>query len=208
MTVRRRPPARTRPVVRPAVRAGALLLAATAALAGCTASSGTADDFGGRGYVSGDGAVVEVPPDSRPEPVVLAGTTFDGAPVDLTALRGKVVVLNVWYSTCTPCREEADDLQAASVALKGRGVEFVGINVRDTDPGTVKAYESTYNVTYPSLRDGAKALLSFRGVVAPNAVPSTVVLDREGRVAARVSGGTTKATITGLVERVLAGSPA
>jgi peroxiredoxin len=185
-----------------------LALAVALALTGCTASADDGGFGGGPGYVDGSGVIQEVPQDQRADRIVLAGTTFDGRPVDLTAMQGKVVVLNAWYANCPPCREEADDLEAARQELRGRGVEFVGLNVRDTDPGVVKAYEEKHKVTYPSLRDGAKALLAFRGVIAPNAVPSTVVLDREGRVAARVSGATTKATIVGLVERVLAGSPA
>jgi thiol-disulfide isomerase/thioredoxin len=114
-------------------------------------------------------------------------------------------VINVWYSSCAPCRAEAPDLQAASVTLRPRGVAFVGLNVRDPDRGPALAFQRRFGIGYPSLADtGGRGLLALRGAVPPGMVPSTVVLDRQGRVAARISGGTTRATLAGVVEEVLA----
>lgn len=182
-----------------------LLAAALAggALAGCSSSSGGS---GGTNYVAGDGTITVVPAAERRQSVELRGTTLEGAPVDVASYRGKVVVLNVWGSWCPPCRKEAPDLQAASTELKAKGVEFLGINTNEKDKAQALAFQKTFGVTYPSLTDdGGAALLSLRGAVAPNAVPTTLVLDQQGRIAARISSATTKVTLVDVVEDVLAG---
>jgi thiol-disulfide isomerase/thioredoxin len=169
----------------------------TVGLAGCGGSSdGT----------TGDGTITMVPAAKRQQSVDLRGTTLEGVPLDVAAFRGKVVVINVWGSWCPPCRKEAPDLQAAYIELKAKGVEFVGIDTNDKDKAQALAFQKSFGVTYPSLADdGGGALLALRGAVAPNAVPTTVVLDPQGRIAARISSATTKATVVGLVEDVLAG---
>jgi thiol-disulfide isomerase/thioredoxin len=175
------------------------------ALAGCSSSSGaqTVTEYPG-----GDGSIIVVKPAelAKQKPVELRGTTLEGAPIDVASLRGKVVVLNVWGSWCPPCRKEAPDLQAAYVALKPKGVEFLGIDSNDKDKAQALAFQKTFGITYPSLADdGGGALLALRGAVAPNAIPTTLVLDAKGRVAARISSATTKATLVGVVEDVIAG---
>jgi thiol-disulfide isomerase/thioredoxin len=178
-----------------------LALTTAGLLGACSGSDGGVQG----GYVQGDGVVTLVAPDRRGEPVALSGSTFEGQQVDLAAMRGKPVVLNVWYATCPPCRKEAPELEAASKTLAAKGVRFLGLNTRDGDPAPVTAFQERFGVTYPSLRGGNQALLALRGAVAPNAVPTTVVLDAQGRVAGRISGGTTAGTVVGLVEDVLAG---
>jgi len=178
-------------------RAAAVSLA-VALLTGCSGFSG-----GNKGYIEGDGAVLIVPDGDRREPVALSGTTMQGRRLDLATLRGEVVVLNVWYAACEPCRREAPDLQKAATDLAPNGVRFVGLNVRDTDPETAIAFERTFSITYPSLFDAASTLTALQGAVPPKAVPSTVVLDRQGRVAARISGPTTRSTLVGIVQDVL-----
>lgn len=188
--------------------ASAALLAVAAVLAGTTLAgcSGDSANGGGTNYVAGDGTITVVPADRRQQPVDLRGTTLEGAPVDVSAFRGKVVVLNVWGSWCPPCRKEAPDLQAASVELKAKGVEFLGINVQERDKAQALAFQRTFGVTYPSLADdGGTALLALRGAVAANAIPTTLVLDPQGRIAARISSATTKVTLVGVVDDVLAG---
>ena len=197
-------PARRRPV--PAVGAPAVLavLALLTSLAACTTSSGNA--VTGQNYQAGDGSITILAPDQRKPPGELRGTTVDGRQVDLASYRGNVVVLNVWGSWCGPCQKEAPALQAASEALAPKGVRFLGINIReDGNRARAAAFERTYGITYPSLFDSTGYLLALRGVVAANAVPSTVVVDAQGRIAARISGATTKDTLIDVVDDVLSG---
>ena len=173
------------------------------AVAGCT---GSPSEASGVNYVAGDGTITLLAPDRRGQAIELRGTTLEGVPVDVSAYRGRVVVLNVWGSWCPPCRKEAPDLQAASVELKSRGVQFLGINTNEKDAAQALAFQRTFGVTFPSLADdGGAALLALRGAVAPNAVPTTLVLDPQGRIAARISSATTKVTLVDVVEDVLAG---
>jgi thiol-disulfide isomerase/thioredoxin len=177
-------------------------LAALTALAGCSTSSGNA--VTGQNYQAGDGSITILAPDQRKAPGELRGTTIDGQQVDLASYRGNVVVLNVWGSWCGPCQKEAPALQAASEALAPKGVRFLGINIReDGNKARAAAFERAYGITYPSLFDSAGYLLALRGVVAANAVPSTVVVDAQGRIAARISGATTKDTLVDLVDDVI-----
>jgi thiol-disulfide isomerase/thioredoxin len=189
---------------RGALTAGALALALTS-LAACTTSSGNA--VTGQNYQAGDGSITVLAPDQRKAPGELRGATVDGQQVDLASYRGSTVVLNVWGSWCGPCQKEAPALQAASVALAPKGVKFLGINIReDGNQARAKAFERTYGITYPSLFDSTGYLLALRGVVAANAVPSTVIVDAQGRIAARISGPTTKDTLVDLVGDVMSGA--
>jgi thiol-disulfide isomerase/thioredoxin len=115
--------------------------------------------------------------------------------------------VNVWGSWCAPCRSEAPDLVAASEELADDGVEFLGINSRDLDRAAARAFQRRFEVPYPSIYDQqGRTLLAFRGTLSPNAIPSTVVIDQEGRVAASVIGEVTRSTLVGLVEDVVRGS--
>ncbi len=186
-------------------RAGLAGLALLLALAGCgNAGAGTA--VTGQNFQAGDGTITVVAPDQRQAPGPLRGTTIDGEQVDLAQYRGKVVVLNVWGSWCAPCQKEAPALQAASEALAPRGVQFLGINTRENgNRAAAQAFERAYGITYPSLFDSADYLLALRGAVAANGIPSTIVVDAQGRIAARISGPTTETTLVDLVEDVLDG---
>lgn len=97
--------------------------------------------------------------------------------------------MNFWYAGCAPCRAEAPQLEALWEKYRDQGVGFIGVNVRD-QAGTARAFSKAYGITYPSILDvnDGNAQLAFSGTVAPNAVPTTVVLDREGRVASRILG--------------------
>nr|WP_209895767.1 TlpA disulfide reductase family protein [Brachybacterium fresconis] len=155
------------------------------------------------GYVSGDGVTTEIAPAERDEPLEFSGETFDGEDFSSADHRGELLVVNVWYASCPPCRKEAPDLQAIHEEYADQGVSFVGINVRDS-AGPAKAFEESYGITYPSLPDqDAEIMYELRGQVAPNAVPSTLVLDREGRVAARISGGIDPSTLRSMIDKVL-----
>lgn len=179
----------------------AALLASTALVA-CSNDIGSSGDSG---FVAGKGIITRLPVAERSQPGQVAGESIDGKPLSLDDYKGKTVVVNVWGSWCAPCRSEADDLTAASKELSGDGVQFLGINSRDLDRAAAQAFQRRFEVPYPSIYDQkGKTLLAFRGTLSPNAIPSTVVIDEKGRVAASVIGETTKATLVGLVQDVMA----
>jgi len=172
-------------------------------LSGCTELEGTGD----KGYITGDGQVREVAPGDRGDPVDLEGESLTGEPLDLADLRGGVAVVNVWYSTCPPCRAEQPELTSAANRTEGTA-EFVGINIREYDTAMGQAFNRTFDVPYPSIfsPDG-QSLLAFSGTLAPNSIPSTVVLDAEGRVAASIIGPLpSEQTLVTLIEDVAAES--
>jgi thiol-disulfide isomerase/thioredoxin len=187
-----------------AVRRALTVGAAAASIALVAACSSTSQEGSGTSYVAGDGTVTLVPADRRGAPVAVSGSTLEGTPIDVGTMRGKPVVLNVWGSWCPPCRKEAPGLEAAYATLKDRGVSFVGINTREDDVAQALAFQKTFRVTYPSVvDDGGRVLLSLHGAVAPSAIPTTLVLDQRGRIAARVSGAVDTTTLVGLVDDVL-----
>lgn len=170
-------------------------------LTGCSSLSGT----GEKGYLTEDGQVRTVPAAERGEPIELSGEDLDGNPLDLTDLRGQVVVVNVWGSWCAQCRTEMPDLVEAAAETEGTA-QFVGINIRDSSTAQAKSFTRKFGVTYASFYspDG-KALLPFSDTIPPRAIPSTVVLDVEGRVAAAIIGVLpSKLTLTELIEEVAA----
>ena len=124
-------------------------------------------------------------------------------PLALADYRGQVVVVNVWGSWCAPCRSEAPMLADAARDLAKQDVAFVGIDSRDPSRSAAQAFVRRFDVPYPSIYDQqGSTLLAFRGTLTPNAIPSTVILDREGRVAASVLGEITRTTLYDLVEEV------
>jgi thiol-disulfide isomerase/thioredoxin len=178
------------------------IVAAVLLLAGCTSRDGIAGEDGG-GYVSGDGTVLIVPAADRSEVPAWGGDTVDGRSVDSADLDG-VVVLNFWYAGCPPCRAEAPDLEEVFQEYGDR-VTFLGVNVRDS-AATASSFEREFGVTYDSILDVSTrdVLSAFAGQVPPSAVPTTLVLDAEGRVAARISGMLPSATTLGdLIDDVL-----
>ena len=198
----------SRPTARWAVglAAAALLLGATGCSQDPNSIAAQAKAGDRKGYVSGDGAVETIPADKRGEPVVLTGTLLDGTAWDIASTRGKVLVINVWGSWCAPCVAEAPDLQKAWEGIQADQVpaQFVGIDFRE-DPARGAAFAKKAGITYPSLTDeSGVAILALQGK-APT-VPTTLVLDPEGRIAARVNGPASASTLRGLVDDVVAGS--
>jgi thiol-disulfide isomerase/thioredoxin len=185
--------------LRPARRATvALVAAALLALPAC--SSGTAATVADQGFISGDGTVTQLAASDRKDPVEFRGTTLAGKPFNLRSLRGDVVVVNVWASWCAPCIAEAPGLQKVYEQTEAEGVRFIGINT-EADQAAARAHERRFEVTYPSLADdGGRVLLRLRGSLPPTATPSTLVLDRNGRVAARVIGRVDASTLQSLVD--------
>ncbi|WP_230685054.1 TlpA disulfide reductase family protein [Cellulomonas sp. JZ18] len=191
---------------RAVLRAAATAAAGLVLLAGCTSDGGSdaPEDVVGQGYQSGDGATTTWAAGDRTEPLVLAGTDYEGTDRDVTQWRGDVVVLNTWYAACPPCRAEAPDLVALAQDYADRGVHVLGINVRDA-AGAAQAFQREFAVPYPSIADtDGSAVAALQGVVPVSAVPTTVVLDREGRVAARVLGLVDGSTLRALVDELLA----
>ncbi|MDN4175787.1 TlpA disulfide reductase family protein [Nocardioides sp. SOB77] len=132
------------------------------------------------------------------------GTTLDGETFRLDDYRGQPVVINIWGSWCVPCRTEAPALRRASTRFRSEDVQFVGINVRDNDASAV-AFERTFDITYPSINTetSSEAMLAVSSVLPQSAVPSTIILDDQGRVAARVIGPGTYVTFETLINATL-----
>ena len=186
------------------VSAASVLVAG--ALAGCTENPSIASDGNNTGYVSGSGVYKEVPPAQRQAPTAAFTASLDtGGTVNSKSLLGKVHVLNFWYSTCGPCRVEATKLESAYKHYKG-SVPFLGVNTYDQAAQALQ-FEKVHGVTYPSVIDTNNATVqySYSKYVSPDAVPVTLVIDKHGRVAARVTGILDSASIlTSLVDRVIA----
>lgn len=183
----------------------ASVLLGCAGVAGCSeATAGTPVDQPEQNYVAGDGTVNEVAAANRHDPVELSGPTLGGGSLDLAALRGKVVVINVWGSWCPPCRKEAPILKKVSTDLAKRDVVFVGIDTRDSD-AAAKAFLDNIGLTYDNVVDpDGVLLLAFKGDLNPQAIPSTLVLDKQGRVAARIVGGVEEGTLRAVIEPLVA----
>lgn len=187
------------------------LVGATVALAACQSDPNSLAAQAGSGsragYAAGDGSIEQLAPASRGSALAIAGVTVDGGRWSMTDQgSGKVVVVNVWGSWCPPCVAETPALQGAWAAYEkaGKPVAFVGIDTMES-PDTGLAFLKAKGVTYPSISDQASQgapTLALQGK-AP-ATPTTLVLDRQGRVAARVLGPITEVTLRTLVDAVLA----
>ncbi|MEV0847582.1 TlpA disulfide reductase family protein [Streptomyces sp. NPDC049954] len=158
---------------------GALLLTAC--------GSGSSSGSGGTNFVTGTGGISTVKAADRKPAPDIGGKTIEGKQLDLSDYKGEVVVVNVWGSWCAPCRAEAPYLVKVEKELRDKGVRFVGINTRDPDRSPAQQFEKRFGVEYPSLYDpSGKLMLRFpKGSLNPQAIPSTLVLDRDGRIAAR-----------------------
>jgi len=168
-------------------------------LVGCSSLQATGD----KGYVSGNGDVVEVEPGDREAPVTLSGRDLEGDRLSTEQFRGKPVVAVVWGSWCAPCRAEAPDVVAAAREVGDRA-QFVGINIRDASTDQARSFVRTFDVPYPSyFSPDGEAMLAFSGTLTPNSIPSFVVLDAEGRVAASIIGELpSRTTLVEVVEDV------
>ncbi|MFF2526395.1 TlpA family protein disulfide reductase [Streptomyces liangshanensis] len=175
------PSRRLRTVLPVAVAAGALTLSACG-------GGGTSGGGGKTGFVSNTGGIATVAKADRRSVNDLSGETLEGKKLDVADYKGKVVVLNVWGSWCGPCLAEAPHFAKVSKELAGKGVAFIGINTRDLEKEPAVKFEQDFGITYPSLYDPAGKLLVYgfpKGSLNPQAIPSTIVLDRNGKIAAR-----------------------
>ncbi|WP_130866212.1 TlpA family protein disulfide reductase [Acidipropionibacterium timonense] len=178
-----------------------LAAAATAVallVAGCSSAPSATSD---KGFAGGDGSYTKVAVADRQQAPTLSGTGLDGKSLTTAGAAGKVVVVNVWGSWCAPCRHEAPELVTAAKATAGTAA-FYGIDTRDLDRGPAQAFTRTFKVTWPSFYDPDGALLLSLSALPPKAIPSTIVIDRKGRVAARFLGEVTASTLTAAVKDI------
>lgn len=168
---------------------GVLALAVALVLSGC-AGDPLADKYGGSdGTSSIDGSFSEFAPADRGQPIVFQGTTDTGMVVSNKDYAGEVLVVNFWYASCAPCRAEAPDLRELSAKHEGNGAAFLGVNIYDQAENAL-AFARKFGITYPSIMDADSGTtrLAFAGHAPPSAVPTTLILDKKGRVAARFLG--------------------
>jgi thiol-disulfide isomerase/thioredoxin len=186
----------------------AAALAATLILVSCarTGADEQTRSAGQVGYPTVPRNLTRIAPDQRKElPTVSGPTLGSNQTISSQDYRGKVVVINVWGSWCPPCRKEAPDLQAASVETKDVA-QFVGITSKDYDPAPAEAFVRSFKITYPSIYDPTgKVLLAFAGELPPSAIPSTMIIDREGRLAVRVLSEVSKITLVDMINDVANG---
>ena len=165
-----------------------------------TACSGTAQGSPGAGFVAGDGSSVAIPADQREPAPAVDALTLDDERIALSDLDGPVVV-NFWASWCGPCVKEAPALASVAKAYEGR-VSFIGVNVKD-QRAAARNFEQDFKVGYPSWEDPGATIAASFGGIGPAALPSTIVLDAEHRVAARMFGAVTEPQLADQIDRVL-----
>ncbi|MEP6666488.1 MAG: TlpA disulfide reductase family protein [Nocardioidaceae bacterium] len=161
-----------------------------------SSTSGNGDTTGLTRYPVGD----------RPQAPHLEGTTLDGEPLALDDLAGNVLVLNIWGSWCGPCRAEAPTLARLARETADEPVKFVGIDTRDTT-AAAQAFVRAFKIAYPSLVDtNGEVVLAFHNLIPLSGVPSTLVVDAAGGIAAKVVGQVDYTTLRGLIDDELATS--
>jgi thiol-disulfide isomerase/thioredoxin len=171
----------------------AALLILALSLTGCSGGGTSSSE---ESFVSGDGSTTFIKVSDRKIAPAISGLTLSGN--QYTYSKDKMAVVNVWASWCAPCRAEAPTL--AALANKYTDVAFIGILTRD-NPATAEAFQRRFKLPYPTIIDDS-ILIGFKGSLPANAIPSTVILDKKGNVAARISGAVTVAALTDLIEKV------
>jgi thiol-disulfide isomerase/thioredoxin len=191
---------RLRALLPVAVAAGALTLSACG-------GGGTSGGGGKTGFVTNTGGISTVAKADRRSVNDLSGETLEGKKLDVADLKGKIVVLNVWGSWCGPCLAEAPHFAKVARETAADGVAFVGINTRDVEKSNAIKFEQDFDIPYPSLYDPAGKLLVYgfpKGTLNPQAVPSTIVLDRAGKIAARSLKGVDEEQLRKLIDPLIA----
>ncbi len=149
-----------------------------------------------KAFVSGNGSAVLIKEPLRKPAPELSGDVLGGG--KFTSSIGKVTVVNVWASWCSPCRAEAPTL--SEFAIKNPDIQFVGILTRD-NLSSALSFVNRFKISYPTLIDDA-VIASFRGSLSANAIPTTLIIDESGLVAARISGQVTVSLLRDLLEKV------
>jgi len=182
----------------------AVAAAAVLAAAGCDGGAIAADTpaSSGQSFVGHSYESTFYQPGHRPTAPPVSGTTVTGQHLSLSQLRGNTVVVNFWGSWCAPCRAEAPALGELARQLRPNGVRFVGVDIRD-EPDSAVAFMQQFNVGYPSLSDPEDEIaLDFRSTVPPADIPTTLVIDRSGRIAARIFGASTYRQLLSVINEV------
>jgi len=149
-------------------------------------------------YVAGSGAAIYIKKIDRKDAPEISGMTLTTGMKTLN--RNQVTVLNVWASWCAPCRAEAPVLQEFSILYPE--VQFAGVLTRD-NISSAKAFYENFKLTYPTFTDDA-LLIGFTGSLIPNAIPTTLIIDRDGKVAVRISGELTVGSLKKMLDKVIA----
>jgi len=181
----------------------ALLTSLVVVLSAC-GGGGASNATAGQGFIAGDGSIVLLDPDQRVAAPDFTGTTLTDESFALVEHRGEVIAINVWASWCGPCRAEAPALEAVWTQNRANGFLMLGLDTRDS-LAAAQGFVRNYAITFPSVVDtDGQIQLLFAGSLPPQAIPSTVIVDKQGRVAARVLGPTSQATLQGLIDSLLA----
>lgn len=188
-----------------AVLSTAGVAAAALVLSACS-SGGTSGGSGNTNFITGSDGIATVRKGDRQAAPDLSGKTIDGKTLNTADYKGKVLVVNVWGSWCSPCRAEADNLVQVAKATADKDVQFVGLNTRDTSTEPAVAFEKKYAVPYPSLYDPTgRLMLRFKkGTLNPQAIPSTIVIDRDGKIAARALQALSEDKLREMLDPVIA----
>jgi peroxiredoxin len=190
-------------------RRRAALLAAGTAVAALTLSACGDGASGGSAqtrFVQGKNGVDTVKKDQRQPAPELSGESTTGKKLDVADYQGKVVILNVWGSWCGPCIAEAPNFAKVANETKDKGVQFLGINTRDSEKSQATSFEEEHKVPYPSLFDPTgRLMLRFpKGSLNPQSIPSTIAIDRHGKIAARSIGPLAEDDLRKMVEPLIA----
>ncbi|MEU6662384.1 TlpA disulfide reductase family protein [Streptomyces sp. NPDC046821] len=187
-----------------------VFLAAGAAVAALTlsacSSGGTSGGGNNTNFVTNSGGISTAAKAERQPAPKLDGKDLEGKHLDLADYKGKVVVLNVWGSWCPPCRAEADYFAKVSKETQAKGVQFIGINTRDAQTEPALQFEKDHGIPYPSFYDpSGKLMLRFaKGTLNPQSIPSTLVIDRDGKIAARSLRALSEDKLREMIDPVIA----
>ena len=202
-------PARTRSALGAAAATSVVAVLAATAVAGCTGGDIGANTPGssGQSFVSHSYESTFYQVGDRAMAPAVTGSTISGQKLSLASYRGDTIVLNFWGSWCAPCRAEAPALGQLARTMASKDVRFMGVDIRD-QADSAAAFMQTFNVRYPSLNDpGDEIALEFHSTVPPAAIPTTLIIDRSGRIAARIFGASSYSELHALISKVI-GQPA
>lgn len=170
-------------------------------MAGCSSGTGGSSSVGNVQVAPG---ITQINSADRTAAPQLSGTTIAGRPYS-TSYQGHVTVINVWGSWCTACREEAPSLSEAAKKYAAKDVQFLGVDTLDND-ASAQSYDSQFGIAYPSLADPDQLLVLDLKALLPTEPPSTLIVDRSGKVAVKAIGGITEPELDQDLDYVLSGS--